>query len=343
MNGQVIIKKNIQTIERSYFNSLKGLLIILVVIGHFGQTISNLLPGTMGNVAHGVILFIYLFHMPLFMFVSGYLSKNLEKRREKAFEELLIPYILFQIFVGGGYLLLMHSPKAISNIFIPQMGAWYLISLFTYRMLMPNLSKVRGILGIGILVNILICLSDNIGTVIALNKSLGFFVFFLFGYYVKFEHIVALKKRINRGVAFGVLLFIILATITVTSKLEYGLCLSVLSRGANVTSFDNGHTAVAVYFVVFILTMITGIFVMIVLPERSKLFECFGKDTMPMYLSHLIVFMACGFIVDKVNQVIAIVISIVAMLGCLVVFSTDQYEKAFNYVLSISKNVILKK
>ena len=170
-----------------------------------------------------------------------------------------------------------------------------------------------------------------------------FFVFFLLGYYVRFEHIVALRKKINRAVAFGVLLLIILGIMSVTSKLEYSLCLSVLSRGANVTSFNNWYTAVVAHFVVFIFTLITGALVMVVLPERGKLFEHFGKDTMPMYLSHLIVFMACGFVVDKGNWVMAIAISTLAMVGCLVVFSTDLYEKAFNYVLSISKNVILKK
>lgn len=36
MSGQTITEKDTPTIERSYFNSLKGLLIILVVIGHFG-------------------------------------------------------------------------------------------------------------------------------------------------------------------------------------------------------------------------------------------------------------------------------------------------------------------
>lgn len=208
---------------------------------------------------------------------------------------------------------------------------------------MPNLSKVRGILWISILVNIFICLSDNIGNVIALNQTLGFFVFFLFGYYVHFDHIVALKKRINRGLAFVALLLIMLGTMSATSKFEYGLCLSVLSRGANVTSFDNWYTAVAVYFVVFILTVITGMLVMVVLPEKSRLFEHFGKDTMPMYLSHSIVFLACAFIVDKGNWVMAIAVSALSMVGCLVVFSTNLYEKAFNYVLSISKNVILKK
>ena len=115
-------------LERSYINALKGLLIILVVIGHFGQTISNLLPGRIGDITHGVVLFIYIFHMPLFMFVSGYLSKNLERRREKAFSELLIPYIVFQIFVGGYilYWLIHQNQLAISLSHKWEHGIWFL-------------------------------------------------------------------------------------------------------------------------------------------------------------------------------------------------------------------------
>lgn len=86
--------------ERQQLNNLKGILIILVVVGHFGQTISNLLPPDIAYVGYGTILFIYIFHMPLFMFVSGYLSKNAEKRRKMAFQGLFVPYIVYQLFVG---------------------------------------------------------------------------------------------------------------------------------------------------------------------------------------------------------------------------------------------------
>ena len=95
--------------ERSYLNTLKGLLIVLVVIGHFGQTIANNLPASFAFIGQGIVLFIYLFHMPLFLFVSGYLSKNEEKRRRKAFEDLFIPYVLFQVFVGICLLVLTKS------------------------------------------------------------------------------------------------------------------------------------------------------------------------------------------------------------------------------------------
>ncbi len=45
--------------ERQYLNVLKGLLIVLVVIGHFGQTIANNLPSDIAFVGQGIVLFIY--------------------------------------------------------------------------------------------------------------------------------------------------------------------------------------------------------------------------------------------------------------------------------------------
>jgi len=108
--------------DRKYINSLKGFLILCVVIGHFGQTIANNLPERYAFIGQGLVLFIYIFHMPLFLFVSGYLSQNAEKRRAKAVSDLLVPYLLFQFFVGIAMLVLTKSGEVLQNIFIPQMG-----------------------------------------------------------------------------------------------------------------------------------------------------------------------------------------------------------------------------
>lgn len=51
-----------------YLDTLKGMLIILVVLGHCGTALST-----------GLLSSIYAFHMPLFILVSGYLSKKTEK------------------------------------------------------------------------------------------------------------------------------------------------------------------------------------------------------------------------------------------------------------------------
>ena len=48
-----------------YWDTLKAMLIVLVVLGHTGTA--------MGNKWLSVI---YAFHMPLFIFISGYFSKK---------------------------------------------------------------------------------------------------------------------------------------------------------------------------------------------------------------------------------------------------------------------------
>ena len=64
-----------------YFDNLKAVLIFLVVLGHF------LLP--IYDDAFLVVLkrLIYVFHMPLFVFVSGYFSKNIYKNGNKKTRE----------------------------------------------------------------------------------------------------------------------------------------------------------------------------------------------------------------------------------------------------------------
>lgn len=52
--------------ERSlYWDTIKGLLIILVVFGHCGTAVGN-----------NLLSVIYSFHMPLFILVSGFFSKK---------------------------------------------------------------------------------------------------------------------------------------------------------------------------------------------------------------------------------------------------------------------------
>ena len=48
-----------------YWDTLKGLLILLVILGHCGTALSE-----------GLLSVIYSFHMPLFVFISGYFSKK---------------------------------------------------------------------------------------------------------------------------------------------------------------------------------------------------------------------------------------------------------------------------
>lgn len=69
-----------------YFDNVKFILILLVVIGHFIEKI--IFMDTSFKVIYETI---YSFHMPLFIFISGYFSKNTLKTNNKT---ILTPYLI---------------------------------------------------------------------------------------------------------------------------------------------------------------------------------------------------------------------------------------------------------
>ena len=89
--------------ERDYFfDNLKAVLIFLVVLGHF------LLPIHGESVLVVVKRLIYVFHMPLFVFVSGYFAKKIYKNGQYNFKKILYlikAYIIFVIAIQIVYAL----------------------------------------------------------------------------------------------------------------------------------------------------------------------------------------------------------------------------------------------
>lgn len=73
-----------------WIDYLKGFAIVLMVIGHYQGT-----PAFLN-------IWIYAFHMPLFFFLSGYLSENISNRGGyllRRFKALMIPYYSFGILM----------------------------------------------------------------------------------------------------------------------------------------------------------------------------------------------------------------------------------------------------
>ena len=85
-----------------YFDNLKAVLIFLVVLGHF------LLPIHDNAVLVILKRLIYVFHMPLFVFVSGYFAKTIYHNGTFNFKRILYlikAYILFVIAIQLVYVL----------------------------------------------------------------------------------------------------------------------------------------------------------------------------------------------------------------------------------------------
>lgn len=111
-------------------DSLKGWLMLLVILGHAIQTV---MPETCYQ--NHIWNLIYSFHMPAFMAVSGYFAYRANRYGggkflcSRRFRQLMIPYIVWSIInflVTGDY----SWEKVKMVIFYPQNSFWFLWVLF---------------------------------------------------------------------------------------------------------------------------------------------------------------------------------------------------------------------
>jgi fucose 4-O-acetylase-like acetyltransferase len=130
-------------VDTSYVQWLKGLAIILVVVGHFYSADFSSIW------IEGARRVIYLFHMPLFMAISGFLYArspplSLGMLVKKKFFRLMAPYVsisalvLFAKWVAGWVHFPLHYPLDRGDLwaflFTPQQGfacfLWFIYTLF---------------------------------------------------------------------------------------------------------------------------------------------------------------------------------------------------------------------
>ncbi|MFT6974272.1 MAG: fucose 4-O-acetylase-like acetyltransferase [Bermanella sp.] len=162
-------------------DSLKGMLMILVVFGHVVYLGSNFsLFGTIREI-------IYIFHMPIFLFISGYFFTPVENSKSaySIFRKLLVPYFIFYI----SYLFILYvitvyfSNVSTSNkvndiydipfyIFIePLSSYWYLHSLILFYCLYSFFNNLFLRFPL-LIVRFLLCVFSVLGCIWVLN-SLG--------------------------------------------------------------------------------------------------------------------------------------------------------------------------
>lgn len=181
----------------SFFDVLKFVLIVFVILGH-------VIEGNLSNYYIRLLYtYIYSFHMPLFIFVSGYFSKKKEKKSFlKSTLKLVETLICFQIV----YLLLRYiipnRPISLFTFCVPYGALWYLLSLIWWRIglqLLPQKLLDKRILMIcaSIFVSLLSQITSAYTGILAWQRTLGFLPFFVLGYYAQQTSFIEKIKNLN--------------------------------------------------------------------------------------------------------------------------------------------------
>ena len=167
-----------------WLDNVKMVLVTLVVIGHA----IGLVEATQGS--HWVYDFIYLWHIPAFVFVSGYLSKSFEwdrRRMKSLLYTLAVPYLLFE-----PALFYFRRTVAGEDVqgplwLVPHWTMWYLIVLLMWRLVTPILKLHWLFLPLSVIVSLLGGLWNDDSLMIP--RFLGLLPFFVLGLHLKPRHL----------------------------------------------------------------------------------------------------------------------------------------------------------
>lgn len=174
-------------------DGLKFLLICLVTIGHAIE------PTRYADECSGVLYAaIYSFHMPLFVLLSGYFSKNQElgKINRQALS-LLETFLVMTISIG---LLLGRQPLYL--VLKPSPSCWYLLSLVAWRYMLYWLVSVKGFSNCGIMgcslviaaTFLLLPVPSKPLAILTVMRTTQYFPFFVLGYCLTSVHVTKIRE-----------------------------------------------------------------------------------------------------------------------------------------------------
>ncbi|MFF3289577.1 acyltransferase family protein [Streptomyces sp. NPDC003023] len=182
-----------------YFDNVKYLAILLVALGHVWPHVIEYSRAT-----RALYMFVYTFHMPVFILISGYLSRSYTGRPDqlrRLLTGVALPYVVFEVaytlFARYG----TDYPEKPISLLQPSYLMWFLLALFIWRLTTPLWRVVRWPLAVSLVIAALATVTPGIGPALDLVRVLQFLPFFVLGLCMKPGHFRFLRRRGPRALA----------------------------------------------------------------------------------------------------------------------------------------------
>ena len=291
--------------NREYkYDNIKFILIFLVLFAHIIESVEKF---------DGLYLIIYSFHIPVFVFVSGYFAKG----NKKSIIKSIIIYIIFETLYFLIYKFVLHEQITL-NYFQPIWILWYIFALaiwncliFFIKKLNLTIKKVYIMIVITFLLSLICGYIDEFGYYLSLSRIIAFFPFFLLGYFSKNTNIKIVKKDDKNIRKYIVYLCIAIICIF------YFISLSYIDKiwFYNSYSYANGGYSIIFRFFLSLFSLCMIFIFNNYVSSKKMLISYIGKNTLFIYLFHGIIIKLLNPYINNVletnNVIISCVIAII--------------------------------
>ena len=332
------IKKERPAVPYSYLiDNFKVLLIFLVVFNHI--IAFNLVK--VDTVVRYVWYAITIFHMPAFIFVSGYLSKK-PQNALKNFKNLLIPYIL-------GYTLTWYSQiwlgRSVDYEILRPTGTvmWYILALFIYRLTIEALGKIRFIVPISIAIALWAGTRPEFTTFLSASRIVVFFPFFVAGYLWKSEYITAVRKFKGKWVLVPISAVLLWAIPNYMITNDMGIAIFRGNHGYKLCGLTDPE-GIILRLLMYLVSFILIYTLLALLPDIKLPLTYVGRHTMGIYFFHYpIMIIMNGLYILQIPEMNNVWVLLGVSLVFVLVLGSLPVDLLYTGVLNLIAFILIKK
>lgn len=313
------------------FDNYKALLIILVVIGHFTQ------PCYENNTFLYILkYFIYAFHMPAFIFISGYFSRR-EVPFTKIVQKILVPYLAFESIYFFYYADVIHVNNELPFL-KPKFSLWYLLALFAWKAVTPYFKKIPHYFLLSIIMGLAIGLVGWNGEILSFARIFAFYPYFLAGTLLDRARLDRFRCASYRICSLTGILWFVFFLVAFAKSPNFRLSFFYGKTGyaeMGQTPLEGIFVRLLCYGIGFFLTYAFAI----LMTDKETIFSKLGTVTMPIYLFHGLLFKfleECTAVLRHVNTLPETFLFLTFCVALAFILSWKPLCKFTNYFSSVS-------
>ncbi|RVX47706.1 fucose 4-O-acetylase-like acetyltransferase [Nonomuraea polychroma] len=306
------------TARDPFFDNAKYLAIVLVVCGHLIEDQRD------APIAHALYFYVYVFHMPLFIVLTGYLSRKFTfgaGKARKLISTLAVPYLVFELAYSLPRLVLYGKFEL--SLLEPYYLTWFLMSLFLWRLSTPVWQQLRWPLLVALVLSLVTGMS-KLPDELSMNRTFGLLPFYVLGLMLKPEHFQWLRRPYMR-LAGACVLGLGLATALLVHEAVPTEWIRWRLSNTEIGVDDLTGTAIRLGLLVAGAVLVAAF--LAVTPARRTWFSGLGATTMYAYLLH-------GFVVKVAERFdLGLPLSIGLGLVAATVLCTPPVRKLFHWAV----------
>lgn len=281
-NGE--LSGNNTTTRNYYLDNLKFILILCVVVAHFALKLTYI------KEIKYLLYFIYIFHMPCFIFINGYLAKRMNTGGRLRVDKIMVILWMYFLFKVGNYALgIFFGEKAELDLFVDKSAPWYLFALSIWYIAVPLLERIKTnyLIAGSFLIGLMVGYVGSVRDIFSLSRVFVFFPFFILGFCLtdkKLEDFLNKRLRIPA--------FLILTVVFSCFVLFWEHLSPVKDILYGSSPYKTSLDGLATYgFFIrglwYLLVLIVALSVMLLVPRCKLFFSTLGERTMQVYMIHI--------------------------------------------------------